>query len=182
MAKDAPLVDYIATLTTLDETSDWKSVKKSLNCHFFSCPKKRFFRMVLRDTVGRLVRFCAKNTKFHTSNPKKNMQNKKLQERNLFSPKCSSGSVDFWFAKPDELLGREFRFFYPTFLFCISSEIKASLDSFSWELFCSWDHFFWILDSKRISIISHLFRKVQIFQKNQFTSKCTLDRLKRLLK
>ena len=83
MAKDAPLVIYIATLTTPDETSDRKSVKKSFNCHFFFCPKKRFFQMFLRDTIGRLFRFCAKSMKFHTSNSKK-ICKKNFKKENFF--------------------------------------------------------------------------------------------------
>ena len=112
----------------------------------FLVQKQRFSRMVIRHTLGRPVRLCPKNSKFHTSSPKKHIEKKLI--KNYFSPKCSSGSVDCWFGNPDKLSGREFRFFYPVFLFCISSELKASSDCFSGQVYCSLDHFFWILEKK----------------------------------
>ena len=119
-----------------------------LPCCLFSCPKTRISRMVPGDTLGGLVRICAKNTKFHTSSPKKSKQTCKVQEKDLLSPKCSSGNVDFWFENPDELLGREFRFIYPAFLFWISSENNAPSDCFSGQVDCSLDYFLWILEKK----------------------------------
>ena len=130
-----------------------------LPCCLFSRPKKRISRMVLGDTPGGPVRFCSKNTKFHTSSPKKNVQTCKVQEEDLLSPKCSSGNFDFWFENPDDLLGREFKFIYPAFLFCISSENIAPSDCFSGQVDCSLDYFLWILEKK-------YFDKIPCIQKN----------------
>ena len=169
MPKDTPQVIYIATLTTPEETSGWKSGKSRSSGTFFSflVQKKRFSRMVLRDTLGRPVRFYPKNTKevSHFKPEKKCRKWKKVQEKFLFSPKCSSGSFDCWFQNPDEILGRDSRIFYADFLFCISCENKAPSDCFSGQVDCSLGHFFWILDKKRSSINSHVFKKLQNFQK-----------------
>ena len=104
--------------------------------------------MFLGDTPGGPVRFRAKNTKFYTSSPKKIIQACKVQEKDHLSLKCSSDNADFWFENPDELSGREFRFIYPAFLFCISSENNAPSDCFSGQVDCSLDYFLWILEKK----------------------------------
>ena len=86
MAKDARLVIYIATLTNPDKTYGW-SPEKSPSIAIFSiflCKKKRFYRIVLRDTLGQPVRFCPKNRKFQTSSPKNLSKTEKVLEENLF--------------------------------------------------------------------------------------------------
>ena len=114
--KDAPLLIYIATLTTLDETSGWKSGKKSLNCNFFSLflsKKNAFLGWFFGTRLDELLDFARKTRKFILQ-VQKNIENKKLQEK-FCSPKCCSGSVDCWFENPDELSGRALRFFLHRF-------------------------------------------------------------------
>ena len=105
----------------------------------------------------------APNLEISHLKPEKNIETKLIKKS--FSPKCSSGSVDCWFGNPDKLSGREFRIFYPVFLFCISSELKASSDCFSGQVDCSLEHFFWILDKKMISINSHVSKICTISKK-----------------
>ena len=133
MPEHAPQVIYFATLTTPDETSGWKSGKKSLNCNFFSLflsKKNAFLGWFFGTRLDELLDFARKTRKFILQ-VQKNIENKKIQEK-FRSPKCSSGSVDCWSENPDELSGRDFRFFYPAFLFCIFSGVKASSGCFFW--------------------------------------------------
>ena len=136
--------------------------------------------MVLRDTLGRAVRFCAKNTKFNTSSPKKRYK-KKLKKK-IFPRKVPLVALisglktltNFWLRVQIFLSLFHFLHFFCNkglfrLLFWTS---RSQIGSF----------FFGFLTKKRTSINSHVFKKLQKVKKNQFTSKCTLDRLKRLLK
>ena len=64
MAKDTPLVIYIATSTTPDKTLGWKSGKKLLNCHFFSCPKNAFLGLFFGTRLDDMLDFAPKTPNF----------------------------------------------------------------------------------------------------------------------
>ena len=156
-----------------------------LPCCLFFCPKKRVSRIVLLDTPGRPVRFCAKNTKFLTSSPKKNVQTCKVQEEDLLSPKCQNVPLAVLTSGLETLTNiyaESSDLFIPLSFFAFLSKKRLLQTAFLDKYIAVWINSFFLLDKKRTSVNSHVIKILQKFQKNQFTSKCTLERLKRVLK
>ena len=145
MAKDARLVIYIATLTNPDKTYGW-SPEKSPSIAIFSiflCKKKRFYRIVLRDTLGQPVRFCPKNRKFQTSSPKNLSKTEKVLEENLFLQIVFPVVLKTGLEILTKALAEK-----------PEHSIEKKSDCSFGLLDCSLDQFFWFFDEKDVSITS----------------------------
>ena len=145
MAKDARLVIYIATLTNPDKTYGWNSEKSPSIAIFsiFLSKKKRFYRIVLRDTLGQPVRFCPKITKFHTSSPKNLSETEKFLEENLFLQIVFLVVLNTGSEILTEALAEK-----------SEHSIKKTSDCSFGLLDCSLDQFVWIFHEKDVSITS----------------------------
>ena len=83
MAKDAPLVNYIATLTTPDKTSGWKTGKNRsiAMLSFFLSKRNAFLGLFFGTRLDDLLDFAPKIRNFSLQARKKTYKTKKFKKK-----------------------------------------------------------------------------------------------------